>query len=169
MKNVEIAIKKIEKLILEVEKKHKINFNETINILKNRNTDQKKRLLPFSIFNNTKLSALETIVKYLKENQKLNYKEIAILLNRNYDPIAITYRNSTKKMPERLDVSSSKKIPLKIFENKKLSILENLVTFLKEKMRFSNHQIAVLVKRDDRTVWTVYQRSLKKRKDETRR
>lgn len=161
-------LKKIEQRIDKLEKQNK-SFEETISVLKEELPDKKLEQIPISIFNNTKLSALETIVKYLKEDLHQKYIQIATVLNRNYHPIAITYRNSIKKMPESLDVSNSKKIPLKIFENKKLSILENIITFLKEKMLLSNHQIAVLVKRDDRTIWTVYQRSLKKRKDETRR
>ncbi len=152
----------IEKSIVELEKKHNLSFDEILNILKKRNTDQSSRTLPVSIFNNDCLSALEAISKYLKENLGLNYKEIATLLNRNYHPIAITYRKARKKMPRRLDVSSANRIPINIFRNKKFSILENLTAFLKEKMMLNYHEIAILLNRDDRTIWTVYQR--KKRK-----
>jgi len=44
---------------------------------------QRKELVPVNIFNNNKLSALESIVKYLKENINLSNKEIARLLNRD--------------------------------------------------------------------------------------
>ena len=165
MKNQEQILKNIEKDISNLEKTHNLSFNEILNILKKRNDDKEKNTLPISIFNNNYLSALESIVKYLKENLNLNYKEIATLLNRNYDPIAITYRRSKKKMPQGLDISSKENIPLEIFCNKKFTILENLTMYLKETLLLTYHQIAVLLNRDDRTIWTVYNRFIKKKKE----
>lgn len=155
-------LKSIEKGILELEKSGKLSFNNIIDILKKREQERKAALLPVSIFKNNALSALETIVKYLKEVQSLDYKQIANLLARNYDPIAITYRNAKKKMPEQLNISSRQSIPLSIFQNKTLSILENLTSFLKEKENMTYHQIAVLLNRNDRTIWTVCNRARQK-------
>ena len=50
-----------------------------------------------------------------------------------------------------------------IFRDRKLSILEVLVEYLKDKKELSYHEIAVLLNRDDRTIWTVYSRVKKKR------
>ena len=158
----EKLLKSIENDIVLLEKKTNLNFEEILNILKQRKKDKKEKTLPLSIFNKN-ISALETIVKYLKDNLNLSYTEIASLLNRNYDPIAITYRNSKKKFQKTLDISSHEKVPLSIFREKDLSILENLVSYLKLNLRLSFHQIAVLLQRDDRTIWTVYKRALKKR------
>ena len=156
-------IRNIENKILNLKEKHNLSFDEVLNILKRRKIDRKTKTLPLSIFNNKTLSSLETIVKYLKENLNLNYNEIATLLNRNYNPIAITYRNSKKKMPKKLDISSLTKIPIKIFTNRKLSILENLTTYLKEDMLLTYQQIATLLNRNYQTIWTCYHRALKKR------
>ncbi len=154
------VIYSIEQDIKKLEDKYSLSFDEILKIL-----DRKKEmLLPLSIFKNEKLSVLEAIVKYLKESLNLDYKRVASLLNRNYDSIAITYRNSRKKMKDKLDESSDKKIPLEIFRDKKLSILENLTSYLKENMNYTYHEIAVLLNRDDRTIWTCYNRAMKKKK-----
>ena len=43
--------------------------------------------------------------------------------------------------------------------------MESVVFYLKEKMGMTYHEIAVELNRDDRTIWTVYNRALKKRGD----
>jgi len=108
------------------------------------------------------LGPLESIVKYLKEDLNLNYEEISKLLYRNKSPIILTYKNSVQKLKNKLDTKSDFFIPISLFSNLKLSILESIVKYLKEKLDLNYHNIAVLLKRDDRTIWTVYNRCLKK-------
>jgi len=55
-------------------------------------------------------------------------------------------------------------IPLSIFEDRRLSALEAIVEYLKEKRHLTFHQIAVMTNRDDRTIWTTYNRAKTKRK-----
>ncbi|MFH1649849.1 MAG: hypothetical protein ABIA93_04830 [Candidatus Woesearchaeota archaeon] len=57
-----------------------------------------------------------------------------------------------------------KTLPSIIFQDRRLAILESIVAYLKEKEKCTYHEIAELTNRDDRTIWTTYQRSLKKRK-----
>ncbi len=57
-------------------------------------------------------------------------------------------------------------IPLRIFSDRTLSVLEAIVEYLHEKENLSFHQIALLLNRDDRTVWTCHNRAKKKRKAE---
>jgi len=65
----------------------------------------------------------------------------------------------------KLDRSISEiKVPLNVFTDRSLSVLEVLVEYLKEYHNLSYHDIAVLLNRDDRTIWTVYNRVSKKRK-----
>jgi len=148
------TLENIEKSITELEQ-HGLSFEDILNLIKKQR--QQKTNIPLSIFNK-KLSSLESIVKYLKENGNLNYKNIALLLNRNYNPIRITYKNSKNKLRKDLDVSSKQSIPINIFSNKKFSILENLVSYLKDSLKFSYHEIAIILNRDDRTIWTIYSR-----------
>jgi len=120
--------------------------------------------MPISIFKNNKLSCLETIVKYMKEDKGLKIIEIANLLNRNNKTVWATYDKAKGKMKGRLDVSSEKIIPVSIFRARLLSVLESLVEYLKENQGMKFSEIAIALNRDNRTIWTVYKRAAKKRK-----
>ncbi|MBA3064008.1 hypothetical protein FP803_01065 [Candidatus Woesearchaeota archaeon] len=118
--------------------------------------------IPACIFND-KLSALETIVKYLKENLNLKYSEIAKLLNRNDRTIWTTYSNSRKKYSKEFVVKDNKYfIPASIISNRSLSVLESIVSYLKNNFDLKYSQIALLLCRDQRTIWTVYNRRKRK-------
>jgi hypothetical protein len=121
--------------------------------------------VPISAFKNDYLSALETIVKYLRENLLLSFKQIASLTNRNDVALAVTYRNARKKLEEKfVDENSPYSIPVSILKDRKLSVLENIVSYLKDTFGLAYHKIALLLNRNDRTIWTVYQRAKKKQK-----
>ncbi len=119
-----------------------------------------KDTIPISIFN-TELSTFESIVKYLREEKEYSYKKISEILKRKTGPIGVTYRNAKKKFSAKLDVSdTSIVIPFSIFKQK-LTILEAVVLHLKESdLTFG--KIAKLLKRDYRTIWTVYSRARRK-------
>lgn len=122
--------------------------------------------VPISVFRNDKLSSLETIVKYLRENLLLSFKQIGSLSNRNDVALAVSYRNARKKLDKRFVVEeiSPYSIPVSILQDRKLSVLENIVSYLKDTFGLAYHKIALLLNRDDRTIWTVYQRAKKKNK-----
>ena len=117
--------------------------------------------IPCSIFNK-KLSSLEAISKYLFENKNLSLKKISKLLNRSNRNIWNAYNKSKKKFSKKLVVKESILLPISILRNLDFTLLENIVCYLKENLELSYHQIAVLLQRDDRTIWTVYQRARKK-------
>jgi hypothetical protein len=54
-------------------------------------------------------------------------------------------------------------IPLSVLADRSLSVLESVVEYLHDKKMFSFHEIAVMINRDDRTIWTCYSRAKKKR------
>jgi hypothetical protein len=58
--------------------------------------------------------------------------------------------------------ASKYKLPVSIIAERKMSVLESLVFHLKKKYSLSYHDISLLLRRDERTIWTVYQRALKK-------
>lgn len=125
---------------------------------------QAKITIPVSIFNK-RLSSLETIVKFLKEEYNLSFKQISKLLNRSYTTITNTYKNSLKKHPYKLTVKDTKhSIPVSILKNRKFSVLETITSYLKDSLNLKFSQIAILLKRNTKTVWTVYKR--RKKKDE---
>lgn len=110
------------------------------------------------------LSPLEALVKYLKENLDFTNRKIADLLGRSIKTIWQAYKSASKKFSKQFKFDSSKYfIPISIFSKRQYSILELVVAYLKENYELENHQIAKLLKRDNRTVWTVYSRFKKKK------
>lgn len=54
-------------------------------------------------------------------------------------------------------------LPIYILKDRSVSVLEAIVEYLKGNENLSFHEIALLINRDDRTIWTVYDRVKKKR------
>ncbi|MBU0894751.1 MAG: sigma-70 region 4 domain-containing protein [Nanoarchaeota archaeon] len=115
--------------------------------------------IPLSIFKQG-LSPAEVVCKYLKENKKLKFSEIAIALNRDQRTIWINYRNSSNKLKEKIKIEKSVLIPINIFKNK-LSILEAIVKYLKD-LGLKNQDIAKLLGKNPNNIWTIYSRAIKK-------
>jgi hypothetical protein len=134
----------------------KYNKLEILNAL-----EREEIFIPSSIFNK-KLSSLEVISKYLFENKNLSLKVISGLLNRSNKNIWNAYNKSKKKFPKKLVVKESILLPISILRNLDFTLLENIVLYLKENLGLSYHKIAVLLQRDDRTIWTIYDRVKKK-------
>jgi DNA-directed RNA polymerase specialized sigma24 family protein len=117
---------------------------------------------------------LEAVTKYMKENLEMNYCEIADILNRNERTIWTAYNKAKQKQPELINLEKTlmmlpiiklEKIlivlPVSLFQNRKLTILECIITYLKEKgLKFS--EIAGLLNRDQRNIWAIYTKAMKK-------
>ena len=154
-------------LINHLKEEH--NFTqERINELVKK--DDEETMIPISIFN-TKLGALETITKYLIEVAKLKNSEVAKILNRNIRTIWSTYDKAKKKLPLKFILGGKEKffIPTSRFRNRSFSTLEIIVKYLKEGYNLNLHNIAILIKRDDSTVWTVYNRVKNKEKQDEKK
>jgi len=122
-----------------------------------------KYAIPFGIFAQKKLSSLEAIVKYLKEVQGLQLVQIASLLGRDSSTIWSTYGNASKKMLAPFSsVADDVVIPASLIADRTLSVLEHIVFFAKN-LGYSNHEIAIMLQLDDRTIWSVLHRAKKKR------
>ncbi len=163
-KGTKKALSELNSFLLSLQTKHSINTKQMRQLLKDAQQQGKadaekiKDNIPLCIFDNSKLSSLEAIVKYFKENLGLSYLDIAKSLNRNSGPIGITYRNAKRKIHSEFIIIPCMQIPVSIFQDRELSILENIVLYLRNTgMRY--HEIALLIRRDDRTVWTVNHRA----------
>jgi len=108
--------------------------------------------LPISIFRSN-LAPLQAVVKYLKEIKGLQNRRIAFLLGRDVRTIWSTYAAVKHKKPLIL-ANTDLTVPLSVFKNSRLSILESLVSFLRES-NLTYADIARMIGRDQRTVWTV--------------
>ncbi len=119
--------------------------------------------IPLNVFSK-ELSSLETIVKFLKENKLLSNKKIAKLTNRSEKTISQAYTSAVKKHHEKLiDSFSQFSFPVDILESRNLSVLENIVVYLKSNYDINFSAIGKLLHRNQRTIWTIYQRAKKKR------
>ena len=145
------------KTLQNLQKKEQVSAEQIKEVIK----EQKELALPISIFVK-ELSALESICKFLKENGKLNYHQIAELLHRDDRTIWTTYKHAYEKRKEELLEKNGLSIPVKIFAKRKLSVLETLVKYLKEEHELNYREIGELLHRNEKTIWTVYQRGKKK-------
>lgn len=148
--------------INDLKEKYKISSGEILSLIEERPVS-KDILIPVSIFEAENLSALEAICKYLKEEKELTYSKIALLLNRNSRTIWTTYSNAAQKIKEKLLVKESKFfIPISIFTDRKLSVLEAIVSHLKDNFNLRYSEIAALLNRDERNIWTAYKKAKEK-------
>jgi hypothetical protein len=124
-------------------------------------------LIPVSIIT-SELGILESVVKFLRETKKLRFSEIGLLLKRNPIAINATYRNSMKKFPIEFTkyflAESEYDIPVNVLQDRTLAPLESVVLYLKDEKMLRFARIAELLKRDQRTIWTVYKRGKQKKK-----
>ncbi len=114
--------------------------------------------LPITIFQG-KLTPFQAIIKYLKEQLNLSNRKISHLLNKDIKAVWAAYQLGRKK--PFLFNETPIQVPLSIFKDKNLSSLEALVRFLKN-LDMNYAEIARLLNRDQRTIWTVYSRAKKK-------
>ena len=68
-----------------------------------------------------------------------------------------------KKRGNNEEISLEINIPSSILRDRKLSALEAIIEYLKEVRKLNYHEISVLLKRDERNIWTMYNRAKKKR------
>ena len=67
-----------------------------------------------------------------------------------------------------IDKKETTKIPISVFNDRKLSILESLTLYLRNE-KLSNVEISEIINRDPRNVFTVYKRALEKLKKFSKR
>ena len=119
--------------------------------------------IPVSVFSNTKLSGLELVCKYLKDELNIHFSEISRLLNRDYRTVWTTYSIASKKHKGALSVPKSRYFfPTLILTDRMLSVLEAIVAYLKDELGLRFTEIASELHRDQRNVWTVYRRARRK-------
>ena len=148
-------IKKARKLLQPLAEKYNVPAEEFLK-------QEMGETAPVSIFT-VELTPLEAVAKFLKENKNYSLREISKLISRDERNVWHIYSDSRKKHPKLFkDIKADILVPIKIFSNQKLSALESIVVYLKEKFSLNYSQVAVLLNRDKRTVWTVYQRAKKK-------
>ena len=120
--------------------------------------------IPISILSNRQLAPLEALSLYLKEKRLTNH-QIAEALKRDDRTIWTVLHRAEKKKETAHKVQLSvtdQEVPLSLFHDRDVSALEAVAYFL-HTLGFTFHQIAELLQRDDRTIWTSVQRYKKKK------
>ncbi len=152
----------LEKFIRIFQREYKVDLSDVLDSLEKQT--QKEIRIPASVFNR-ELSCSEAVCKYLKENLGLRYHEIARLLNRNDRTVWITCRNASRKLKSKLTARKSRfSIPVSVIADRRLSVLEAIVSYLKS-FNLTYHEIALVLKRDERNIWTLHNRAKKKWKE----
>ncbi len=138
--------------LLELVKANKLRENKV--------AENKEIVVPLDIFKQEG-GAAESLCKYLKDNKGMKFSEIARLLKRDRRTISLNYKNTqTKILPENFGENEFY-VPVRIFSDRRLSILESLVSYLRNK-GYKNVEIAKMLERDQRNVWTLHSRAAKK-------
>jgi len=154
------SLNRLDSIFSQLSSKYDMDYDNLLQILKRR---QSYVSVPASIFNNA-LSPLENVVLYLSRKLCLSQTEIANILNRDHTTIWTTLQNAKKKMKskEYEGKESDILVPIHIFADGKLSVLESLSVYIKERFGLSYHEIAAMLGKDDRTIWTVVKRAKEK-------
>jgi len=95
----------------------------------------------------------------------LKFVEIAKALNRDQRTVWINYKNAIKKKKDKIKPKGKLLVPINIFANKKLSILESTVRYLKER-KINNAEIAEIINKNPSNIWTINKRAINKSKTE---
>ncbi|OIO43517.1 hypothetical protein AUJ64_02245 [Candidatus Pacearchaeota archaeon CG1_02_39_14] len=139
-----------------------LSNEEILEILKSRLNEKPELLVPISIFR-SKLSPAEALCRYLKDEGK-RFSEIAKLIGRDQRTVWNNYMNSRKKVKVKLKTEEGEGVPVGIFADNRLSVLESVVFYLKKAGR-KNNEIAEVLGRDSKNVWTLNSRAQKKKRN----
>ncbi len=150
----------IDRAVDELCAKLGISKGQVLQLLRHQ---EKSVLIPVSIFSNSQLSGLELVCKYLRDNLSIRFSDIARLLSRDYRTVWATYSIANRKCRDALAVPKGECFfPVFILANRELSVLEAIVSYLKDELGLRFSEIAAAMHRDQRNVWTVYSRARKK-------
>lgn len=115
--------------------------------------------IPLSIFSSS-LDPAEALYKFLKENEKFSFQQIAAELHRDQKSIWATYQRAAGKRKHSFLIQDEKIfLPLSIFTKRKYSFLESVIFYLNSVHHFSNKQIAKLLQRTPNTVAVLMKRA----------
>ncbi|MBW2970753.1 sigma-70 region 4 domain-containing protein [Candidatus Woesearchaeota archaeon] len=123
--------------------------------------DENAGFLPNSIFTK-KLGIAESVVKYLRENLELPNMVVGELLHKTANNVAVIYRKATQKQAARFEkLDFEHKVPFEAFSDSRYTTFEAIALFYSQQ-EMSLKQIAAILHRDERTIWTTLQRARSK-------
>ncbi len=158
--------KRLQEVLKFLENTYAVAPTEVLKLIREKERKKKEEesaYVPVSLFTAAQVSSLEAITLYLRDIKELKFSEIGSLLGRNQIALSSTYRSAKKKYPSVLRIEESDyKIPCTVLKTRTLSVLETIAVYLKDAYQLSNNEIAKLLGKDPRTIWTVLHRAKKK-------
>jgi len=138
----------LKEILYRIEKKTGLSKSQIISQLEEFG-------VPISVFQNN-LGVLEALVRYMKDELNMGFSKIAKKLNRDNRTIWASYNKSKDKLKNFIISESEYYVPIEIFSKRGRGTLEVLVKYLRDNFRLKYSEIAKLIGRDQRTIWTVY-------------
>lgn len=155
------SVAELKEIVHEIRERYNLTPKQILELAEQRTMT----FIPLYIFSDRKLGILETVVKYLKEELAMSFKEIGGSIARDNKMVWTVYDNAIKKQPYRLPEKSPRYlIPLEIFKDKTYGPLTSLVIYCREELGLDNSAISKLINRDTRTLWAVYDKARGKRR-----
>ena len=155
--NKEELLKILKRVSTHLKENYSMSDEELLSDIKGK----EELFIPASIFSHD-LSPSEAIVKFLKEEKGLRYKEIADKINRDERGVWGSYNRAAKKHPAKISAKENDiMIPVSVFNNDK-SIFESLSSYLIDVRKMKGSQAARLLNKSASTIWTVYSRARSK-------
>ena len=146
----------LKTVLKKIQHEGNLELNQLVEIFQEAKSEL---TLPLSIFS-LPLQPAEALCKYLKENEKLSYKEIGLLLSRNEKSVWATYQRAKKNKKQMfLKTKEKYNLPISIFHDRSYSVLESIVFFLHQIHQLSNPQIARLLKKSPNSVAVLMKRA----------
>ncbi len=145
-KKEEVIVKELELL----KSRYDVGIQELLSLIKH----EEGVVIPVAVFDVKIMGPAESLVKYMRESLGLKLSEIANMLNRDSRTVWATYKHAKDKK-ERLVIKGEKMfVPITVFGDRRLSILENVVKYLGEQ-GMSNLDIAKMIGKDQRNIGTL--------------
>ncbi|MBI1971163.1 hypothetical protein HYS47_05420 [Candidatus Woesearchaeota archaeon] len=148
----------LHSLLQLLKNQYNITLQEVVEEFHNNSDD-----VPLSIFS-TPLSPAEALVKYLKEERSIGFHRIGVLLNRDERGLWSSYARSKQKHASKFLLPPlGFQIPLYLFANRSLSILENVLFYLHTTLNLPEKELSKLLNKRQAVIHTTLQRARKKR------
>lgn len=112
--------------------------------------------IPIGVFA-SECTPLQALVTFMHEKKQYSFKEMVLLLHRSERSILQAYRKGAVED----DLANDFLIPLVKFSTD-LSILESVVMYLHHDCSLTFSKIASFLKKDQRTIWTIWHRAEEK-------
>ncbi|MFH0978176.1 MAG: hypothetical protein V1837_02630 [Candidatus Woesearchaeota archaeon] len=160
----DLSVKDVDNLLQSMIEKYNLPYEEVVNLFRQKSHSAPAISVPLLVFREKRLTHLQSLVKYLRESENVSLPEIALLLARDVSAVSQLYSQAKHLTPEPFQIVDDEIcVPIAVFKDRNLSILEHLAEFLKDTIKLRYSEIARLLDRDQRTVWTAYVRGKDKR------